>query len=100
MILTMIFGIKEDPYNVLLAIATNMAVLFMTGCVLQGHTWVIKRSAELPSFDHLVASLEPADAGHPPARRGSVQIDDHIVLRYQQLQTTDHIPADIHRANL
>ncbi len=26
-----------DPYNVLLSIATNIAVLFMTACVLQGH---------------------------------------------------------------
>ncbi len=38
----MIFGIKEkcmifDPYNVLLAIATNIMVLLMTGFVLQGH---------------------------------------------------------------
>ncbi len=38
----MIFGIKEksiifDPYNVFLAIATNIPVLFMTGFVLQGH---------------------------------------------------------------
>ncbi len=38
----MIFGIKEkiynfDPYNVFLAIATNIPVLLMTGFVLQGH---------------------------------------------------------------
>ncbi len=38
----MIFGIKEkfnnfDPYNVLLAIATNIPVLLMTAYVLQGH---------------------------------------------------------------
>ncbi len=38
----MIFGIKEesiifDPYNVLLAIATNIPVLLMTAFVLQGH---------------------------------------------------------------
>ncbi len=26
-----------DPYNVLLSIATNIAVLLMTGFVLQGH---------------------------------------------------------------
>ncbi len=26
-----------DPYNVLLAIATNMPVLLMTGFVIQGH---------------------------------------------------------------
>ncbi len=35
----MIFVIKEhfDPYNVLLSIATNIAVLLMTAFVLQGH---------------------------------------------------------------
>ncbi len=37
----MIFGIKEkynsDPYNILLAIATDIAVLLMTASVLQGH---------------------------------------------------------------
>ncbi len=46
----MIFGIKEkykskniynfDPYNVLLAIATNIPVLLMTAFVLQGHTCI------------------------------------------------------------
>ncbi len=30
-----------DPYNVLLAIATNIAVLLMTASVLQGHIYVI-----------------------------------------------------------
>ncbi len=37
----MIVGIKEiyhfDPHNVLLAIATNIPVLLMTGFVVQGH---------------------------------------------------------------
>ncbi len=28
-----------DPHNVLLAIATNIPVLLMTGFVLQGHMW-------------------------------------------------------------
>ncbi len=28
-----------DPYNVLLSIATNIAVLLMTAFVLQGHKW-------------------------------------------------------------
>ncbi len=28
---------KFDPYNVLLAIATNIPVLLMTGFVVQGH---------------------------------------------------------------
>ncbi len=42
----MIFGIKNPdhfhPYNVFLAIATNIAVLLETGFVLQGHIqeWV------------------------------------------------------------
>ncbi len=41
----MIFGIKRkmynfDPYNVLLAIATNIPVLLMTAFVLQGHTYI------------------------------------------------------------
>ncbi len=40
----MIFGIKEKskkfyPYNVILAIATNIPVLLMTGFVLQGHIY-------------------------------------------------------------
>ncbi len=41
----MIFGIiffvdNFDPYNVLLATATNIPVLLMTGFVLQGHIFV------------------------------------------------------------
>ncbi len=40
----MIFGIKEkynfEPYNVLLAIATNIPVLLMTAFVLQGHIYI------------------------------------------------------------
>ncbi len=36
----MIFGIKEnDPYNVLLAIATNILVRLMTGFVVQRHKY-------------------------------------------------------------
>ncbi len=30
-----------DPYNVLLVIATNIAVLLMTASVLQGHTYIM-----------------------------------------------------------
>ncbi len=30
-----------EPYNVLLAIATNIAVLLMTAFVLQGHIYVL-----------------------------------------------------------
>ncbi len=29
-----------DPYNVLLAIATNIPMLLMTGFVVQGHIWL------------------------------------------------------------
>ncbi len=39
-----IFGIKNndnfDPYNVLLSIATDIAVLLMTASVLQGHIYI------------------------------------------------------------
>ncbi len=31
-----------DPYNVLLSIATNIAVLLMTASVLQGHKYLSK----------------------------------------------------------
>jgi len=34
-----------DPYNVLLYIATNIAVLLMTASVLQGHIYQISESA-------------------------------------------------------
>lgn len=40
----------------------------------------------------MVAPLQPAEAGRPPVRRGSVQVDDHVVLRYHQLQRADHVP--------
>ncbi len=30
-----------EPYNVLLAIATNIPVLLMTAFVLQGHIWFV-----------------------------------------------------------
>ncbi len=41
----MIFGIKIkkyyfDPYNLFLAIATNIPVILMTGFVLQGHIYI------------------------------------------------------------
>ncbi len=38
----MIFGIKEKSIIVLLAIATNIPVLLMTGFVVQGHICKIK----------------------------------------------------------
>ncbi len=35
----MIFGGNIDPYNILLANATNIPVLLMTGFVVQGHKY-------------------------------------------------------------
>lgn len=32
--------------------------------------------------NHLVASLQPANAGHLPPWRGSVQVDDHVVVSH------------------
>ncbi len=34
-----------DPYNVLLSIATNIAVLLMAASVLQGHMWMMERNS-------------------------------------------------------
>ncbi len=41
----MIFGIKRkkyyfDPYNLFMAIATNIPVILVTGFVLQGHIYI------------------------------------------------------------
>lgn len=44
-----------------------------------------------PSVYHLVAFLQPAQAWHPPAGCCSIQVHNHIVLSYQQLQATDHV---------
>ncbi len=33
-----------EPYNVLLAIATNIAVLLMTASVLQGHIYYVNKN--------------------------------------------------------
>ncbi len=44
-----------DPYNVLLAIATNIPVLLMTAFVLQGHIYVtslVYQSATLHQDEH------------------------------------------------
>lgn len=46
-----------------------------------------------PSVDHLVAFLQPAEAGHSPVGGGAVQVHDHVVLRHHQLQRADHIPG-------
>ncbi len=45
-----------DPYNVLLAIATNIAVLLMTAFVLQGHILltIFFTIAKIPKFSFLL----------------------------------------------
>ncbi len=49
----MIFGIKEkidnffDPYNVFLAIATNILQQLKTGFVIKGHTWAVRTDRAL-----------------------------------------------------
>ncbi len=69
----MIFGIKKinnfDPYNVLLAIATNLPVQHMTGFVVQGHTstytsskpawyaWFDQDGRELSEIESLICFL-------------------------------------------
>ncbi len=52
----MIFGIKIDnfdPYNVLLAIATNIPVLLMTAFVLQGHISTYSTNPNLTVYNTL-----------------------------------------------
>lgn len=46
-----------------------------------------------PPVDHLVALLQPADAGHPPPGGGPVQVHDHVILRHEQFQTADDVPG-------
>ncbi len=60
----MIFGIKKkynfDPYNVLLAIATNILQRLKTGFVLQARVTNVKWSFEIQkSKDTLNVKLEP-----------------------------------------
>ena len=45
-----------------------------------------------PSVNHLITSLQPTEAGHSPVGRGAVQVHDHVVLSYHQLQCTDDVP--------
>lgn len=45
-----------------------------------------------PSVDHLVALLQPAEAGHSSVGGGAVQVHDHVVLGHHQLQRANHIP--------
>ncbi len=57
----MIFGIKKiynfDPYNVLLAIATNIPVLLMTSFVVQGHIYAFGRCFFILRKSHWVESI-------------------------------------------
>lgn len=50
-------------------------------------------SVSLP-VNHLVASLQPADAGHLPARSCSVHVNDHVIFCHQQLQAAHNVPED------
>lgn len=47
---------------------------------------------DLLSVDHLVASLQPADSRHLPARSCSVQVNNHVIFGHQQLQAAHHVP--------
>lgn len=48
----------------------------------------------IPSVDHLIALLEPANAGHLVPRCSSVHVYDQVILRHQHLQTAHHIPEE------
>ena len=49
---------------------------------------------KIPSVDHLVALLQPADPWHLAAGRSSIHVDDEIVFSHKHLQTAHHIPAE------
>lgn len=51
-----------------------------------------QQSVLLP-VNHLVASLQPAESGHFPARGCSVHVNDHIIFCHQQLQAAYNIPV-------
>ena len=53
----------------------------------------------LPSVDHLVAALQPAQVGHLLLRSGTVEIHDHVVLDDEQLQRAHHVPDDTHQGS-
>lgn len=48
----------------------------------------------VPSVDHLIALLEPANAGHLTPWRSSIHVYDQVILRHQHLQTAHHIPEE------
>lgn len=48
----------------------------------------------IPSVDHLIALLEPANAGHLAPRRSSIHVYDQVILCHQHLQTAHHIPEE------
>lgn len=49
-----------------------------------------------PPVNHLITFLQPTKTRHSPVRRGSIQIQDHVVLRHHQLQCADHIAVYTH----
>lgn len=67
-------------------------------CFRFSHSWSDVGAAESFSLsvDHLVASLQPDDAGHLPAGRRSVEVNDHVIFRHQQLQAADDVPDGAH----
>ncbi len=46
-----------DPYNICLAIATNIPQLLLTGFVVQGHIWVVCLFADSGNFSFCVIKL-------------------------------------------
>lgn len=47
----------------------------------------------LPSVDHLVTFLKPADPRHLTPRSGSVHVDDQVIFSHEHLETAHHIPG-------
>lgn len=50
----------------------------------------------IPSVNHLIAFLQPANAWHFTTRGSSVNVNDQVVLRDQHLQTAHHVPEGQH----
>lgn len=51
----------------------------------------------LLAVNHLVASLQPADAGHLPARSCSIHVNNHVIFCHQQLQAAHNISEEKER---
>lgn len=59
-------------------------------------TDVYKSFFFIPSVNHLIAFLQPANAWHFTTRGSSVNVNDQVVLRHQHLQTAHHVPEGQH----